>query len=276
MDIHMIADYTTKHLGFTPRFITPADLRLFPSKRSNGMPVLHSVASGAEGSASNAINENGEPLEEIHQVALELHQRELLVLSPEMLRQLSTRCFNDLRTVLLVHDKRMLGIIKQELKRLVQRNILTRSQADILDKGIIETILPSSPELKQLINRCKVRPDLGREYITKPVRSGKGKGILFGEDLTQAEWVSRLVSLDYTHPSAIPISNLAVIQRRIRPILYDIMLGESGPLSRCPLIGTYHAVGGKYLALGIWRSSQNRICTVSHGGAWICSVMQRD
>ncbi|KAL4786817.1 Clavaminate synthase-like protein [Aspergillus varians] len=233
IDIHMVVDYAKRHLGFTPRLITPADLRLFPDEQCKDRMALYCVVeedNAVSRSTSTVINDQGERLEKIHQVGLELHQRELFSLSPEMLRQLSTRCFNDLRTVLLVHDKRMLGIVKQELRSMVARNILTPSQADALDSGIADTILPGSPELMQLTKRCKMSPDLGAQYIRKPVRSGKGNGIVFGEDLNQAEWVAGLESLNRDQQTA--VSSLHVIQRRIRPILYDVALTEVGSKSR--------------------------------------------
>lgn len=61
----------------------------------------------------------------IHQVGLELHQRELLAVETEMLQQISFRCLNDMWTIFLAHDKRMLSIVKQELKPLIARNMLT-------------------------------------------------------------------------------------------------------------------------------------------------------
>lgn len=275
MDIHMFVDFVRRHLGLTPRFITPEHLRLVPDPHSTGHVKLCCVVDeNASPQIPTLVNSEGEVLEEIQQVGLELHQHELLSLQPEILRQLSLRCFNDLRTVLLVHDKRMLGIVRDELRHLVARDVLTPFQASSLHQGIAETLLPGSPELMALLQRCRGSPTLKAEYILKPIRSGKGDGIVFGDDLNEAEWVSRLEGLRC--PALHPSGSTYVVQRKISPLLYDVMLRASGTKTRYPLVGTYHSIGGEYLGFGVWRSSADRVVAISHGGAWMCSVMHRD
>jgi hypothetical protein len=67
-------------------------------------------------------------VEEIYQVRLDLE--------PEMLRQLSLLCFNDLRTVFLVHDKRLFGIVNGELEPLVAKRVIIPVQTITLDLSI--------------------------------------------------------------------------------------------------------------------------------------------
>ncbi|KAI0002720.1 hypothetical protein F4779DRAFT_635052 [Xylariaceae sp. FL0662B] len=278
IDIHMFIDAIQRRLGVTPRLISPSDLRLVPHTKDIGGYRLCCIVGngtdlGSHPTSSALFTSEGEMVEEIHQVGLELHQHELFALEPEMLRQISLRCFNDMRTILLVHDKRMLGIVKQELQQLVARKVLTPSQARVLDKGVADTILPGSPRLNQLLQDSRCSPKLKDEYILKPVRGGKGAGIVFGEDLTPHAWTFALERLR----SPELISNTTyVVQHRIIPRLYDVILKESGERSRYPLVGTYHVVGGKLLGLGTWRSSGNRICAVSCGGAWICSAIAQE
>lgn len=125
----MFAAWAEEHLGIRPRFITPHDLRLMPDPTAKTGYKLCCVADPMYVDTSAFKNDAREPLEEIHQVGLELYQREFRLLKPEMQRQLSLRCFNDIRTILLVHDKRMLGIVLQELESLVARAVLTSEQA---------------------------------------------------------------------------------------------------------------------------------------------------
>ncbi|KAL7814994.1 hypothetical protein V8C44DRAFT_348569 [Trichoderma aethiopicum] len=276
IDIHMFVDAARRRLGYAPRIVNPADLRLVADSRSKSGYTLCAVFRKPERGAaipdvsSLFFTSEGELVEEIYQVGLELHQRELLAMRPEMLRELSLRCFNDMRTILLVHDKRMLGIVKQELQKQVRLNVLTERQAMVLDRGIADTLLPGSLELSSLMARS---PEAHRsEFLLKPIRSGKGDGIVFGEDLGGEEW---LAALRRQMDPALGLEGSCVVQRRIVPRLYDVVLRASGERMRCPLIGTYHVVHGKLLGLGIWRSSNDRVCAVSHGGAWFCSVMRR-
>lgn len=276
----MVVEAVRRRLGVVPRFVNLADLRVKKNDGHNSGSTLCAIYRKPQGSAAATSDPSptlftldGELVEEIHQVGLELHQRELLALPKEILRQIGLRCFNDMRTIFLVHDKRMLGIIKQELLTQVMRGVLTPRQADILQKGVVDTILPRSPELLELQYLWEEFPELRKEFILKPIRSGKGDGIVFGDEISNQEWlaaVERQLSPD------LEFQDSCVIQRRIIPRLYDVVLDRSGQKQRCPLVGTYHIVNGVFLGFGIWRSSNDRICAVSHGGAWICSVMRKD
>ncbi|KAI9046321.1 uncharacterized protein KD926_004159 [Aspergillus affinis] len=275
MDIHMFIDFLGRHLGIKPRLITPDDLRLVHSPEGqNGYKLCCLVQSediDVFPFAPRLHTSDGKLVEEIQQVGLELHQRELFAMEPEMLRQVITRCFNDMRTVLLVHDKRMLGILKQEIPSLVARNVLTPTHGEALTKGIADTILPGSPEMQRLIQACQEDGEQRKQYLLKPVRGGKGAGILFGDQLDAEGWQCILERLrDATlHKNC---TNY-VVQRYVPPALYDLIISASGERHRMPLVGTYHAASGQLLGLGIWRTSSNRICAVSNGGSWICSVM---
>lgn len=254
-----------QRLGKAPRLIRPDDLRLVEDKQGN--VKLCCLATSNAAAAEIFHNAAGEAVEEIHRVGLELHQRELIKLDRDMWRQISLRCFNDMRTILLVHDKRMLGIILQELDGLVARNIITAQQAAALDRGIATTILPGSPELRQL---ASLSDDVRGEYILKPVRSGKGAGIVFCDETTADEWRSALNGLV---SASLSDGGRLVVQRRVKQQLYDIILKKNGQVGRYPLVGTYHVVNGGYIGIGTWRSSPDRICAISNGGSWICTVM---
>lgn len=277
IDINMVIDACRRRLGITPRLIFPADLRLVPDPESEGGHRLCCLVQrdgvNPHPVETTMITGEGEIVEEIHQVGLELHQHELAALNPEILRQISLRCFNDLRTILLVHDKRMLGVVRQELPSLAARGVLTPVQAKVLAAGIAHTVLAGSGEMAQLLRDSANSEDLKDKYIIKPARGGKGVGIVFGEDLTSDEWVSALVRLQT--PELIS-GTTSVVQRRVVPRLYDLVLKPSGERQRYPLVGTFHIVDGRYLGLGIWRASGSRICAVSTGGSWMCTVVAKD
>lgn len=292
-DIHLFVDVMQRRHGVTPRPITPADLRLVPDPESKSGFKLCCVVTDKAGSNHNGssvipatssarpitpatspwVTSAGELVEEIHQVGLELHQSEIAALEPEMLRQISLRCFNDMRTVLLVHDKRMLGIVKQELGALTTRGVLTSAQAQILHHGIADTLNPGSQEMKKVLQAATADPELRNQYLLKPVRSGKGAGIVFGDEVSQEEWVSALEGLQ--SPLLVPGVS-CVVQRRIYPRLYNVIIESSGDRVQYPLVGTYHVVHGRLIGLGIWRTGPDRICALSTGGMWMCSVISQE
>lgn len=277
IDIHMFIDFVHRRLGTRPRLVTPGDLRLIPDPQGKSGYKLccltEETPNGTSSSIPTLVTEDGETVEEIQQVGLELHQHELFSLQPEIIRQISIRCFNDMRTILLVHDKRMLGTVKQEIPAMMARGILTPAQGGYLRDGIADTILPGSSGLIELIQLCTDDEDLRKQYLLKPIRGGKGAGIVFGDEMSSAEWTDALKRMQ--NPRLEHGTPSYVVQHRVQPALYEVILQRSGERGQYPLIGTYHAIHGQLLGLGIWRSSPDRICAVSHGGSWMCSVIRQ-
>lgn len=270
----MVIHAIQRRFGVTPRLITPGDLRLIPDPEDPNRTKLCCLVKSASTSSSILRTPVGEVVEEIYQVGLELHQRELAALDPEMLRQICLCCFNDMRTILLVHDKRMLGIIKQELLSFVARGVLSVEQAEALDRGIADTALPGSPYMHDLLHQSLLNPKLKDDYLLKPVRGGKGAGIVFCEDLSAEAWLTAL--RDLQRAALDPAGANFVAQRKVMQHNYDLVLNKSGEICTQPLVGTYHTVNGAYLGVGIWRSGSDRICAVSSGASWLCSVISPD
>lgn len=270
IDIFMFVEFAKKRLGIKPRLITPEMLRIIPDTFNDTGFRLFCLAQ--PGSVDTITTESGEIVEEVHQLGLELHQREINALDPEMRRQVTIRCFNDMRTILLAHDKRMLGLVREELEILVSRNVITCRQAERLRRGITPTILPGSKALDQLINACMESETTQREYILKPIRGGKGAGILFGDEINRSSWLGLLEQMRI--PELGIGKTVYVVQRKVNQPKYDVLLSEDN-LQRCHMVGTYHATNGEYLGIGTWRCSPGRLCAVSDGATWICSVKQK-
>jgi hypothetical protein len=270
-DIHMFVPYAHRHLGMDVKVISPESLRLVPTVAPVGYKLY--CLSNGDTKQPTILNDAGECLEEVFQLGLELYQHELLAMSFEMLQQISLRCFNDLRTVFLVHDKRMLGLVLEELDTLVARNVLSPRQAEILNRGIVHTIIPGSDKLEQFKSSCRTDAYFKDSYLLKPVRSGKGRGILFGDQVTQEDWISLLQGM--RDPRLKHGETTYVVQKEIKQRKYDVLLEEDIAVGNFPLIGTFHITNGTFLGLGLWRSGPGRICALSRGGSWICSVIQQ-
>ena len=264
MDIHLFISYVESVTGRKPILVKPSDLRLASCPLS---PTGYSLE------CVDGLDPNGnEILERVHQVGLELHQHELRSLSTSLLREICLRCFNDFRTIFLVHDKRMLGIVLQELENLVHvQKILSPTQADTLRRGITLTVIPGSRELAILVKLTKISPRIKNDFILKPIRSGKGAGIIFGSDLSPLAWSSHLELLRKSE--LVPGLLTYVIQRKTEQPRFDVVLPKAGSLQRNHLVGTYMSIHGRYVGIGIWRTSPDRVCAVTRGGAWICSIV---
>ncbi len=258
MDIHLFISYVRLITGRAPTLIAPSGLHLMPdSSTSTGFSLHCSVGIDASGS---------DILEPIHQIGLELNQHELRGLSSSLLHEIALRSFNDLRTILLVHDKRMLGLVLQELDTLVSRRLLTPKDAEILRRGVAPTIIPGSGELKALIRSTQENPAIKNDMVLKPIRSVQGAEILFGSGMTQKAWMEKLLFLDRGEL----VTSSFVVQRKIQQPRYEIVLNGDEPPSHRYLVGTYLSIHGRYLGPGIWRTSGE-----GYGRAWICSVTER-
>lgn len=267
IDIDLFILYVQSVTGLTPTLIRPSALRLLPDTSS---PTGHRLYCAV------GVEANGdEILDRVYQTGLELHQHELRSLSPALLREISLCCFNDLRTIFLVHDKRMLGIVLQELDSLINvQKILTPAEAGVLRRSITPTTLPGSQELTCVVELSKHSPDTKNFLLLKPIRSGKGAGIVFGSDLTLEEWLSYLSRMREPEISSERITY--VVQRRIEQSRYDMLLHEMDGLQHNYLVGTFMSIHGRYLGLGLWRTSPHRICALSRGGTWICTVSPKE
>ncbi|CBF75932.1 uncharacterized protein ANIA_03539 [Aspergillus nidulans FGSC A4] len=254
-----------------PRLLTPDDLHLVADKTSPTGYRLQCVRE--PGSSADHDNET---VEDIHQVALRLFLDELAALPPEMQRQLAFLSCNDIRSMLLIHDKRILGILLQELNDLVvKHNVLTSRQADLLRKGVVFTIIPGSKELDQLIDSYYKGKVSKKDFILKPIRSGRGEGILLGGDLSTVKWEAILS--DMKSAALAPSRAQYIIQPFVEQLEADTFLDEEAGVQRTRRVGTYHSMHGQFVSLGVWRVgiSKSRTINMTTGGAWKLGSMVR-
>lgn len=260
-------DWVEKRTGMRPRSVRPDDLRLVPDATSETGYALYCTQPASE-SASSGLQEE-ETLERIHQVGLQIEIGEYAALHPEIHRLLALSGANDARSRLIVHDKRILGILHQELDDLVRKHhVLTEAQAALLRTRIVPTIIPGSQESNQLLNsyhQGKISKD---DFIIKPVRGARGQGIKFGDELEPSEWEQVLG--DMQNPGLSADQTTYVIQWVVKQAEEDLFLDEELGAQRCQRVGTYYAVDGEFVGLGAWRAimASKRVCNMSLGGAW--------
>ncbi|KAF4964608.1 hypothetical protein FSARC_7514 [Fusarium sarcochroum] len=187
----------------------------------------------------------------------EMLQDEWEELDTAVARQLSLTPLNDLRTVFIVHDKRLLGIIPEELPNMVARGVLTAEEAEIVASGIIETINPGSTAVQKLLRESIADPNVRKDYIYKPCRDGMGKGIDLGRNLSQEDWLERLEKL--ANPDVLrPHQDAAVIQRLVDHYWYDLVRHEvpsdnGAEPNKFHLIGSMFMFQSRRFLPGTWR-----------------------
>lgn len=93
---------------------------------------------------------------------------------------LRSNLLNDLRTVFLVHDKRLFSLFSKES---FQAIMLTQSEMELLNKAVVPTY--TSLERPDLWSEARQRKD---GWIIKPCALGKAKDVYAGKLTTQEQW----------------------------------------------------------------------------------------
>ncbi len=250
-DIHILAKSFQAQTGQLARFLKPSQLRLLPDQTSKSGYALFCVVETIEETPC-VVQQDGEALERVYQVSLELKQSEYRPMSFEMLCQLSLCCINDLRSIFLVHDKRMLAVILEEIEDLVtQHKILTRQEATILRNGISPTFLPTSPTWHSLLGHCKAMPTAKDHWVLKATRGGFGHDHVFGTSVSNDEWLSLMILAQKCNSRPTEVS--FVLQRKIEQVEYDIIRHDFETIEQFHLVGSYQSIDGRYIGNGPWR-----------------------
>src|SRR3989344_3354432 len=127
----------------------------------------------------NRLDLNGENLESI---VLELKQREIIQnCTPEFISVMqSHNHINDLRTILLVHDKRLLAVLSDDK---LLKKYSTENEREVIKPGLIKTIaIQSYDDLKEEVSENK------DEWVLKHALKGKGNQVYIGPELSEEEW----------------------------------------------------------------------------------------
>jgi hypothetical protein len=164
-----------------------------------------------------------------NRVMLELHLHELQQLPLEFLIRLhrERHYFNDLRTVILAHDKRLLAVLSDEE---LLSNFLPSNQAHTLAGQITPTFTLGRP------------PNMEAErWVLKPAHKGKGEGIRFCEQ-------------DGLVPGC-------VLQPEVRQKVFSLHDGTD-----VRLVGLLPMWGQSFYGPGIFRAGEGPVVNLSDGG----------
>lgn len=248
-----------------PRIVSPSDLRLVPEATTKTGFVLccvwgadpvvgKSVETGKP--APKLIQVNGELVEQVHQIGLQLFDYELFALPTEIAHHIALCCRNDLRSVFIAHDKRILGIILQEVDALVHiHRVLSPAQGQLLQEDIVPTILPGSPEFQELASQARRDPEMKNRYILKPIREARGTGILLGRDISMTQWEAILTSMERSSSGVYSAGETTyMLQPLIKLQSFDWFCDEERRVRKSRMVGTYYSVNGRFLGLGMWRT----------------------
>lgn len=217
---------------------------------------IESVAGLVAG--SHALSIGGVPLDRPGvRVCLELHQDELVGLGREALLALHAAAphFNDLRTILVAHDKRALSVLCDPE---VMRPLVGEAQAALLARHVVPTyVVGDRPDVCAAALR-----DRG-EWVLKPNRLGKGAGMAFGALCSAEAW--RVMLAD-------PARRTHVLQPRVESQSFELVAPD-GRTERVGVVGISLGMDHHALGPGMARASTGHVINVS-GGGWMLMPME--
>jgi hypothetical protein len=115
-------------------------------------------------------------------VILELDRMELLDLAPDVLDHIIRNgSRNDVRTLILVHDKRLLSVLSDPA---IMRDYVDAATAGLLAHHIIPTRPASHARGEALADQ--------EEWVIKPNSGGRGVDVLIGGETPRGRWEARL------------------------------------------------------------------------------------
>lgn len=131
---------------------------------------------------------NGEVLlhgKPVSQFILEMDRGELKKFSPDVLQHIISHgnYFNDVRTLILVHDKRILAVL---YNREIMLNYLTEEEYDFLSLFLVPAYVLNTAEKREAIITSK------KNWLIKPNSGGRGIGIYVKDECTPAFWKEQI------------------------------------------------------------------------------------
>ena len=264
-DIHLFAGYFCKSTGQSFRLVKPRDLRLRPDANSETGYSLWCVAPAGSTDPKFSVKEEGETLEPVYQLTANLAQEEYKQFSPEMLREIARRMrINDLRTVFLLNDQRLLGVLWDEIDNLVNvQRALTEEEADLIRNGVVPSYLPSSPTWKSVMEECARDAHFKDRYVLKATRSGSGNGHIFGLDSTNAKWLETMAQAKRCNSD--PTLGSFLLQKLIEQTEFDFVPNSSGQVEKFQVVGSWFNVNLSFQGTGGYRIGRDRCISLSRG-----------
>ena len=235
-DPHWVADLFSKKTGQKTRFVKPCDLKWLP------------IGGSDEAYGVFCPTEDGTGVERVHQVDFELTREEYAEIDFDILCHLASKCVNDPRSVFLVNDQRLLGILYEELDNLVARATITRRQADIIHRGITPSFLPSSPTWSRVLDRSKSDSTFKDQWVLKYARAGVSEGHIFGRVVDNQEWLNKLIEAQASNST--PDKGSYVLQEYINQTKYEVWHHVKQKMMVCHEVSSWYACNGKFLGLG--------------------------
>ncbi len=199
----------------------------------------------------NKLVAKGEPAE---QFIIEMDREELKNIKPEIRQALidSKKCLNDLRTLILVHDKRVLSVLFDEH---IMRDYVDEDDYNFLKQFLIPSyILDSEKRRNELINT-------NTNWLLKKNSGGRGIGIYVKNDCNAETWKNAITNEWQQY----------MVQEYITQ--KTVNLTHHKTTKSINIVGMLLCYNGQSFGPGIFRGSSKSIINVHSGGYILPTVI---
>ena len=199
--------------------------------------------------SNDLIYVNGEP---VSQFILEMDREELKKISPDVIDKLisENRYFNDIRTLILIHDKRVLAVMYDGQ---IMKDYLSEEEYHFLQKYLIPSFVITEPSgCDDFIN--------GEENLILKLNSGgRGIGAYVKSDCTAQEW-STIIRENW---------NKYLIQHFVDQKEFKDVENNR----QIHLVGMLLCKDDKNYGAGLFRGSDESVVNVHQGRALIYTIL---
>lgn len=180
------------------------------------------------------------------QFILEMDREELKQIDPSVLERLtaSGKCINDVRTLILIHDKRVLAVLCNEE---MMRDYLSESDYAFLKPFLIESFIVDTEEKRMKLLRSD------RNWVLKNNSGGRGIG-MYVKDQCEAELWNRVVNEEWRS---------YMVQEYIDQQFFDFF--NERKKERINVVGLLLCKDGKCYGPGIFRGSAEKVINMHEG-----------
>jgi len=228
---------------------------------------IHSLLSGIDVVAAapedlaisrGEVTARGRP---VRSFVLELDRSELERIDPAVLDAMirSGRCRNDVRTLSIVHDKRVLALLCD--------GAILRDHVDAGDRAILARhVIPTFPATDPAARESALED---REaWVLKPSHGGRGVGVQIGRETPRAAWETAVTTLAFR----------STLQRFVPQRSFPILHVEEGELRETPMniVGLLPCFERHVFGPGIFRASTASVINVHQrrGEVLPCAVVR--
>jgi hypothetical protein len=199
------------------------------------------IVNTAQGKSSKSVNANN--------FILEIDREELFSFAPCVIDKLieSSNYINDVRTLILVHDKRILTVLAD---RDIMQPYLSKTEHFQL-----QSYLLNSAELS-IDEECEMVLANKNKWVLKKSSGGRGLDLFIGAACTQKQWENVLLSGKNEYMAQ------EYFAHSTTPILHYRNGQQSGPMN---IVGSLPCFDSEYFGVGMFRASEQECVNVGSG-----------